>query len=194
MMTRIIVVSDTHRDYKSLERLVLMHKKTADLFIHLGDGADEAEMVKAKFPEKTFLQVRGNCDWGCDLPVDAEITLEGKKIFYTHGYTHNVKYGLYNMCCAAREKKADIVLFGHTHQALAEYDDGLYLLNPGSLHGSMGTYGIIDGDCDEYHPPLSGAMLEKRGSRRGVFPCLQARAGRGFGGRPRRENSTLQAG
>ena len=54
------------------------------------------------------------------------------------------RQGLYNVCCAAREKKADIVLFGHTHQALAEYDDGLYILNPGSLHGSMGTYGIID--------------------------------------------------
>ena len=44
-MTRIIVVSDTHRDYKSLERLVLMHKKTADLFIHLGDGAQELAAV-----------------------------------------------------------------------------------------------------------------------------------------------------
>lgn len=127
-------------------------------------------MVKAKFPEKTFLQVRGNCDWGCDLPVDAEITLEGKKIFYTHGYTHNVKYGLYNVCCAAREKKADIVLFGHTHQALTEYDDGLYILNPGELtrqHGDVWDHRHHQGgDCDEYHPPLSGAMLEKRGRRK----------------------------
>ena len=93
---RILVVSDTHRDQYALEQAVLRQPK-AEVVIHLGDGADEAEMVKAKFPEKTFLQVRGNCDWGCDLPVDAEITLEGKKIFYTHGYTHNVKYGLYNV-------------------------------------------------------------------------------------------------
>ena len=140
---RILVVSDTHRDQYSLEQAVLRQPK-AEVVIHLGDGADEAEMVKAKFPEKTFLQVRGNCDWGCDLPVEGEITLEGKKLFYTHGHVYNVKYGLYNICCAAREKKADIVLFGHTHQALAEYDEGLYILNPGSLHGSLGTYGIID--------------------------------------------------
>ena len=112
---RILVVSDTHRDQYSLEQAVLRQPK-AEVVIHLGDGADEAEMVKAKFPEKTFLQVRGNCDWGCDLPVEGEITLEGKKLFYTHGHAYNVKYGLYNICCAAREKKADIVLFGHTHQ------------------------------------------------------------------------------
>lgn len=35
------------------------------------------------------------------------------------------------------------MLFGHTHQPLTEYDDGLYMLNPGSLHGG-GTYGVLD--------------------------------------------------
>mgnify|MGYP000411403135 FL=1 len=55
---RILVVSDTHRDQYSLEQAVLRQPK-AEVVIHLGDGADEAEMVKAKFPEKTFLQVRG---------------------------------------------------------------------------------------------------------------------------------------
>ena len=91
-----------------------------------------------------FLQVRGNCDWGSTLPSVGEITLEGRKIFYTHGHLHNVKYGLYQIVCAARERKADILLFGHTHVPLTDYEDGLYLLNPGSLHGSQGTYGILD--------------------------------------------------
>lgn len=140
---RILVVSDTHRDQYSLEQAVLRQTK-AEVVIHLGDGADEADLVKAKFPEKMFLQVRGNCDWGSTLPADGEIVLEGKRIFYTHGYSYNVKYGLYQICCAAREKNADILLFGHTHQALTEYDNGLYMMNPGSLHGSLGTYGVID--------------------------------------------------
>lgn len=50
---RILVVSDTHRDQYALEQAVLRQPK-AEVVIHLGDGADEAEMVKAKFPEKTF--------------------------------------------------------------------------------------------------------------------------------------------
>ena len=88
--------------------------------------------------------MRGNCDWGSTLPTIGEITLEGKKIFYTHGHAYNVKYSLYQIVCAARERKADILLFGHTHQPLTDYEDGLYLMNPGSLHGTEGSYGIVD--------------------------------------------------
>ena len=40
---RILVVSDTHRDQYSLEQAVLRQPK-AEVVIHLGDGADEAEI------------------------------------------------------------------------------------------------------------------------------------------------------
>lgn len=140
---RILVVSDTHRDAYSL-REALIRQKSAEVVIHLGDGEAETEEMKYQFPEKMFLQVRGNCDWGSCLPAVGEIVLEGKRIFYTHGYTYNVKYGLYEAISAARDRKADILLFGHTHHAMTDYDDGLYLMNPGTLSGSDGTYGIID--------------------------------------------------
>ena len=55
-----------------------------------------------------------------------------------------MKYGLYEALSAARRSKADVLLFGHTHVPLAEYRDGVYLLNPGSLNGSFGTYGTLD--------------------------------------------------
>lgn len=139
---RILVASDTHRDFYSLQQAVLQQPK-AEVVIHLGDGEDDAEQIKILYPQKMMLQVRGNCDWGSMLPADGEITLEGKHIFYTHGHNYNVKYGMYTVVMAAREKKADILLFGHTHHELTEYEDGLYIMNPGSLsHGS--TYGIID--------------------------------------------------
>lgn len=140
---RILVVSDTHGDAFSLREAILK-QPTADVVIHLGDGADEAREMKESFPEKMFLMVRGNCDWGKRLPIDGEATFAGKSIFYTHGYTYNVKYGLYEVASAARAHKADILLFGHTHSALTDYQNGLYIMNPGSLHGGQGTYGIVD--------------------------------------------------
>lgn len=140
---RILVVSDTHRDAYALREAILK-QPTAEVVIHLGDGAEEAQEMKDSFPEKMFLLVRGNCDWGSTLPLEDEITLGGKRIFFTHGYTYNVKYGLYTVMEAARGRKADILLFGHTHYAMTDYEDGLYLMNPGSLNGSRGTYGIID--------------------------------------------------
>lgn len=140
---RILVVSDTHRDSASLHEAIERQKK-AEVIIHLGDGEEEMNDMKYVFPKKSILQVRGNCDWCSMLPVVGEITLEGKKIFYTHGYTYEVKYGLYTIYQAARDRHADILLFGHTHQAMTDYCDGLYVMNPGSLCGSTGTYGIID--------------------------------------------------
>lgn len=140
---RILVVSDTHRDEASLRQAILSQPK-AEIVIHLGDGEEEAALMKASFPEKMFLQVRGNCDWGSMLPVTGEYTAAGKRIFYTHGHAYNVKYGMSEIVAAAREHKADILLFGHTHMPVCDYEDGLYIMNPGSLFGSGGTYGILD--------------------------------------------------
>lgn len=140
---RILVVSDTHRDRYALRRAILA-QPTAEAVIHLGDGADEAEEMKLNFPEKMFLLVRGNCDWGSTLPPEGVAEFAGKRIFYTHGYTYNVKYGTYEAVSAARAKKADVLLFGHTHNAVTEYENGLYIMNPGSLSGSTGTYGTLD--------------------------------------------------
>ena len=139
---RILVASDTHHDKNSLYQAILS-QPTAQVVIHLGDGADEAEEMRYAFPDRMFLQVRGNCDWGSSLPVVGEITLEGKKIMYTHGHAYQVKYGTYDLISAARDRKADIVLYGHTHQAETRYEDGLYIMNPGSLAGN-GSYGIVD--------------------------------------------------
>lgn len=140
---RILVVSDTHRDSAALRRAIL-RQPTAEVVIHLGDGAEEAEEMQQAFPEKMFLLVRGNCDWGCHEPWEGVAQLGGKRIFYTHGYTYNVKYGTYEVVDAARSRRADVLLFGHTHEPLTDYDSGLYLMNPGSLNGSGGTYGTLD--------------------------------------------------
>ena len=140
---RILVVSDTHGDEYAL-RAAILKQPRAEVVIHLGDGEEEAANAKDSFPNKMFLMVRGNCDWGSMLPVEEMTMLAGKNIFYTHGYTYNVKYGTYDIVSAAHRQKANVLLFGHTHVALTEYRDGLYIMNPGSLHGSTGTYGILD--------------------------------------------------
>ena len=97
---RILVTSDTHRDEYALRTAILRQPK-AEVVIHLGDGEEEAAMMKANFPEKMFLQVRGNCDWGSVLPYQGEYILNKKTIFYTHGHIYQVKYGLETFIAAA---------------------------------------------------------------------------------------------
>lgn len=140
---RILVVSDTHKDCFALSQAVLQQPK-AEVILHLGDGQEEADEIKMKFPDRMVVAVRGNCDWGSSLPATEELRLEGTRIFLTHGHLYQVKMGYYSIYCAARERKANLLLFGHTHTPYQDYDDGLYVLNPGSLHGTGGTYGIVD--------------------------------------------------
>lgn len=140
---RILVISDTHGDESALRRAILAQPK-AEVVIHLGDGELEMERARPSFPERMFLQVRGNCDWGSSLPATGLYTAEGAAIFYTHGHAYGVKAGLYNAICAAREQRARVLLFGHTHKALTDYDDGLYIMNPGSLGGWQASYGTLD--------------------------------------------------
>lgn len=140
---RILVTSDTHGDSGSLRRAILA-QPNADIVIHLGDGGEDVDKVRFSFPNKTFLQVRGNCDWGSSVPETGEYIAGGRKIFFTHGHMYGVKSGDYTMITEARSRKADIVLFGHTHRPREDYADGLYIMNPGRLSGWEPTYGIID--------------------------------------------------
>ena len=106
---------------------------------------EEAEAAAAAFPDREFHLIRGNNDWhaGRSYPLSKELLLGGRRLFCTHGHHYRVKMGLYDAVCAARERQADLLLFGHTHQPLTDYEDGLYLMNPGSL-GYGGTYGYVD--------------------------------------------------
>lgn len=143
IILRILVISDVHGDRANLNKVLLTQSK-AEVVIFLGDGADDVEQAKINFPEKMFIMVRGNCDWGCKLPIEEVRTIEGKKIKATHGHMYNVKSTYSDIIYSAFGDNCNIVLFGHTHTAFTDYNDGLYIMNPGSLHGYGGTYGIID--------------------------------------------------
>ena len=140
-MVRILVVSDSHGDSRALMR-ALDEQPDARYILHLGDGASE---MRALTPacNATVYQVRGNCDLSSPFPVEQEIRIAGVPIFMTHGHRYGVKGGLGTLADEARRRGARIAMFGHTHQSLTRYEDGLYLINPGSL-GYSETYATID--------------------------------------------------
>lgn len=140
-MTKILVVSDSHSDIWRLREAIEKEPQARTVFF-LGDGVREAEKLSEEYPHKLFHIVPGNCDWGCTLPVDVTDEIEGMRIYACHGHTHLVKYGTAELVSFAREQKADIVLYGHTHNPATSYDDGVHLFNPGSIR--EGNYGVID--------------------------------------------------
>ncbi len=142
---RILVMSDSHGDYFTLEKIVKA-QALADVIIYLGDGEKDFEKIR-KLPavlDKKLVAVAGNCDVLSTLPKEQIVEVAGKKILATHGHIYNVKLTYSDILKSANEKNVDIILFGHTHKAINEYVDGKYMLNPGSLRGYGGSYAFID--------------------------------------------------
>lgn len=143
---RILVISDSHGHRRAAEEVLYLHSSAKEV-IFLGDGLRDIEELEYIFPEHRFHKVAGNGDFFSDEKYTDKIRLAGKLIFFTHGHNYNVKRGLYEFRSAARAAGADIALYGHTHQPYTEYDDGMYIMNPGSVSASgsgVSNYGIID--------------------------------------------------
>lgn len=106
-----------------------------------------AALVTA-FPAISFDAVRGNCDLGGIFPMECVLRIAGKQIFMTHGHCYSIKTGLESLLAQGHKKRADVVLFGHTHRRLIEWQDGILLANPGSIAGRFpartATYVLLD--------------------------------------------------
>ena len=143
---RILVASDTHGRCDALRR-ALEQQPQARHIVFLGDCLRDAQAVSPDFDDRQWHLVRGNNDWwsGQDSAPDADLLcVNGCRLFLTHGHLYRVKWGLEDAMQAARERQAQVLLFGHTHVPLVDYQDGLHLLNPGSLGAGRGTYGVVD--------------------------------------------------
>ncbi len=144
---RLIVISDTHGDYRKLEEILMRHQEDANAVIFLGDGLRDLDLLIQRYPKLKYYAVAGNCDYN-RMEKRVDLIFEGgKRIFITHGDQFGVKSSTERLVALAMQHHADMVLFGHTHQGFSRYQDGLYLFNPGSPscpRDSKPSYGIID--------------------------------------------------
>ncbi len=127
----IAVLADTHRNYplavRALDTLVGL-----DQVIHLGDLADDAEIIGEMSGIKMTI-LSGNCDIPRKYPDLLTMTAGGKTLLMTHGDRFHVKVGLERLSRRAREENADIVLYGHTHVPCIQEINGILFINPGTL-------------------------------------------------------------
>ena len=153
-MTHVGVFSDSHRDTFSLGRL-LDQMGRLDAACFLGDVASDAAYLRLRLAEMEgkppLYAVRGNNDYASVLPDELVCDIGGKRLYLTHGH---LCASLLSLSLRAQERGADAALFGHTHEAMNEYANGVLLLNPGAagdrMHGRGGAARAsrldIDGD------------------------------------------------
>lgn len=145
--------SDSHGSPYNI-RLALSKHPDAEVIFFLGDGLRDLEYFITD-RSRAWLAVQGNCDYSpllgdYNVKKTDSITLMGKRIVFTHGDLYGVKYGIDGVKKLASDLSADLVFFGHTHEALEKYiptdEGGFYLFNPGSIGAGYGgaSYGVIN--------------------------------------------------
>lgn len=138
---RILVISDSHGDSFAV-RQAIIEQPTADILFYLGDGEYDLKFLDNTLSRLFVHKVKGNCDYGSSLPAYVVDEINGVRIYATHGYAEQVKYGRSVLRERASDNKASIALYGHTHVPDTTYDDGIWLINPGSIR--QGSYAVID--------------------------------------------------
>lgn len=148
---KIMIVSDTHGKHANLEK-ALQETGKIDLLIHLGDveGAEDYIEAIAGCPVRI---IAGNNDFFSDLKREDEFSLCGRKFFITHGHYYYVSMGTERIRMEGLDRRADVVMFGHTHRPCLEESGGIVVLNPGSIsyprqEGRAATYMTIELDED----------------------------------------------
>ncbi|TDQ39189.1 metallophosphoesterase family protein [Aureibacillus halotolerans] len=128
MPNKLLVLSDSHGFDVELDLLWDRHSKDIEAIIHCGDSelspkADELEGM---------VTVKGNCDIG-SFPEVVTHSWEGLRIYVSHGHLHGVKGSSDQIVQSAKRADADIVMHGHSHIAEAYENEGILVLNPGSV-------------------------------------------------------------
>ena len=148
---KILVVSDTHGHTKNLER-VLEKVGDIDLFIHCGDLEGGEDYIRALVDVPCYM-VAGNNDWFSDLQREMEISVDDYRIWITHGNNYGASMGPERLLEEAAARNVDVVMYGHTHRPLIEYQDNIVIVNPGNLsyprqNGRKPSYLIMEIDRD----------------------------------------------
>ena len=140
---KILVFSDSHGDTSAMERMTELERPAQVLF--LGDGLSDARALAQTFPQVPVCCVAGNCDpGGSGVPTERTVILGGHTLFMTHGHRYQVKRDILAATYAAREAGAEVLLYGHTHEAFCRRENGLWILNPGSVRELFHpSYGVI---------------------------------------------------
>lgn len=146
---KILVVSDTHRENSNFMK-ALEREKPIDLLIHCGD-IEGSEYLYSQAADCGTHMVTGNNDFFSMLPPEKTFGLGRNTVFLTHGHRYHASMGPEYLIREAIDRDADIVMYGHTHKPVATYENGIFVLNPGSLtyprqEGRRPSYAVLEID------------------------------------------------
>jgi uncharacterized protein len=155
MATHLIgLISDTHGLFRPEVAKAL---DGVELILHAGD-VGSAAVLAALERLAPVRAVRGNVDYGLpQLPMSLDLEIGGVSIHVSHGH----ELGSPSPTGLLQRYAADVIVFGHTHEALVKRVGTQLVVNPGAagaarfrLVPSCGRLTIDDGDASVAIVPL----------------------------------------
>ncbi|RJX24695.1 MAG: YfcE family phosphodiesterase [Acholeplasma sp.] len=136
---KLLITSDVHGRESELIEIIQRHPEV-NYHLNAGDMALDPK----RYERHHIISVKGNNDFGIDLPYERILDLEEKKILLVHGHLEHVKFGLERLKLKAKLLQADIVIFGHTHERYLMVEEHILFINPGALGDYHQSYAIYD--------------------------------------------------
>lgn len=136
-MSKILVVSDSHKNPKTIEEMVMI--ESPDCFIFCGDLLKDLETLNFS---GNLYAVKGNWDFRSHEKGEKIVEIDGKRLFITHGNKYNIKKDLCLLKNRASELNCNIVCYGHTHMQKLDVVQSVTYVNPGLA--KIGNYAIIE--------------------------------------------------
>ncbi len=136
-MIKILVISDSHRNFKTIEEIVNL--ENPNCFIFCGDILKDISNLN--FNGQIYA-VKGNRDFKSKESSEKVVEINGKRLFITHGDKYNVKGNLNKLKTRVTDLKCDVVCYGHTHKQKLDVINNITYLNAG--FAKLGEYAIIE--------------------------------------------------
>ena len=138
---KILVMSDSHGSKNNLLDAVAL--ESPEMILHIGDNNKDCAAIESLYPDIPLRSVRGNCDThSAGLDID-EFVIDGICFLMTHGHLFGVKTSMKRITEYAASRNADVLLFGHTHIPYYSIDDGMHVINPGSIRIGEKSYAVL---------------------------------------------------
>ena len=130
---KLLIFSDSHYRTEPMYSVAEKYSSVIDGIIHLGDCTEDISGFKTICPDIHIYNVRGNNDYENGCPAERTVPIAGHTIFMTHGHRQRVYYNTDTLYYTAAQNGADIALFGHTHVPYLQNENGILIMNPGSI-------------------------------------------------------------
>jgi len=138
---KLLITSDVHGDIETLKNVILKHQ---DTMFHINAG--DMSLPKNIVEKYHIISVKGNNDFGSDLPYMRVFEIEKLKIMLTHGHLEHVKLSLDRLIEKAKQHQVNLCIYGHTHVSSHLVLDGIHFINPGALGSGSKSYCIYENE------------------------------------------------